>query len=426
MRPPPSAEDEVGWQLYSLTGELLPSFSDELEIERLRNTLRAIKAMGKVEAQTRANIHKFIHYLQTNGFTIFGPTRIYLGGFYDFLRRDELDVLKRRFLRTRESPCEDIDAEIYELAPEYKTKIGCPEAFIEAWNQYERTHNLKSPFQDHDKNQVHPLITNLDNYIGYNRNLFEQARHDKLDLEVEMVKDEISYDEPIKIRKTNQVYRPFVASVYHLLTEYKHIHRKSARRNKSAEFQKSRRIFAPSFAHKQVRNGKDIERELAFHTGVPEIESLYSGFERFHLWETLKQQHGIKIEFDGRLDIEGSALAESAVGVFGFFQMKDEGLVLKSFALVKIGDLPDIVIQERRASLNYGVRSDLAQIQQTVSKLENKIGSLGQEDKNLARELIKRLDQATTVADAIDYALTFKQEHPELEFLAQIAINNLK
>ena len=425
MRPPPSAEDEVGWQLYSLAGELLPSFSDELEMERLRNTLRAINVMGKPETQTIANIQKFIYYLQRNGFSIFAPTRMYLGGFYDFLRCDELDVLAGEFLRTRESPSKDIDAEIYELAPKYKTKIGCPEAFREAWDEFKQRHNLKSPFQDHDENQVNPLMTNPDNYVGFDRNLFEKARHDDLNLEAEMVKDEISYNKPKKIGETDQVYRPFVATVYHLLTEYKYIHRESARINKSDEFQKSRRIFTPQFADKQVKAGKDIEGELALHTGVPGIKSLYSGCERFQLWETLKQQHAIQVEFDGRLDIDKSTLAESAVGVLGFFQMKDSGLVLRAFAILDIGNLPDMVIEERQSALNYEISSNIAVIQQTVSELENKISCLGEEEKSVARKLIQGLDQATTVADAIDYASTFKKEHPELGFLARVAIKNL-
>lgn len=425
MRSPPSTEDEVGWHLYSLTGELLPSFSDELKIVRLRNTLRAINAMGKVEVQTKANIQKFIHSLQREGFSIFSPTRMYLGGFYDFLRCDELDVLVSEFLRTRESPSEDIDAKIYELAPEYKTKIGCPKAFRRVWNNYKENHKLKSPFQDHDENQVNPLFTNPDNYVGFDRNLFEQARHDDLTLEVEMVKDEISYNKPKKIRDTDQVYRPFVATVYHLLDEYKYIHRKSARTNKSEKFQKSRRIFSPQFAHKQLEAGKDIEGELALHTGVPGIESLSSGCKRFQLWETLKKQHGIQVEFDGRLDIDKSNLAESSVGVLGYFQMKSGELVLRAFAIIDIGDLPDILVEERKSGLSYEIYGNTAEIQQTISELENKLKLLGENEKDVVETLINQLDQATTVADAIDYALKFKQEHPELGFIADLAVKNL-
>jgi len=421
--PSPEGRDELGWKLYTISDGPLPPVLDDLRVDRLRNTLRAVKAIQKKEARTPATVQKFIYFLQSEGMTIFAPTRIYRGGRWDFIRSNELDTLTNQdILNQRPSRHPKINQDIYEIDPEYEGVINCPPIFQKKFKEFRTRCNLKNPFLDHEKSQIRQWATDSENYVAFHRNLLEKVRRGDTDTSVDIIENEIQYSSTPKIvSSVNHLYRPFAATAHHLINKYKTIQKSLDR--KSSTVRRSKRMFAPRFAVRQhALNPEEVIGEPVLHTGILDLGTLDRHSNEFLLWEDQSLEEKIPVRFDGTFETDIYELSQYSVAVLGFLDETKQGeLTLNALAILKSNPLPQRLVEEMRSRAD--ARDE--QVQELATALEDIADQVGVREENKINWLLGRVRDANTITTAVEHIDQFLAENPGYEWLINRVFNEL-
>jgi len=429
MSPVPPADDEVRWELRNITGGFLPPDLRELEIIRHENLLRAIKAIDKPEAQTSANIQKFSFTLQKQGLKEIGPTEIHRGGRWDSLRNQELqNLLEHSLVERRRSRMRGVDASVYEIASEYRDKIEVPKFFKDAFQKYKSVHkgNFRDPFHNHDRNVILEWALDPDNFISFDRERFEQVRHDDLDVDVKIIPEKLG-NLSSQVREMNRVYRPFTATIDYMVREYKFIHSPKARKERPEEYKRSGRMFDLREASRQYnQHPSKVIGDLGLYVGILGAESLVSGNNYWELWKNPKFDHSVLADFDKEETVQPHEISECSVGLLGYLDDDGYELVLRVLAILESDDLSsEIIDYQRHRTLLSSNENHSGRIDDAIRQLHKEIEVIEGEKRKYPRRLMKQLHNATTIATAIKYLEEFKEEHPGMAWMADKAMKHI-
>lgn len=426
----PRPEAEVDWAIRRLVSNCcpLPPALRGLAISRHKKLLQAIAAMDEPEAQTPANILKFTFHLQNKGVVDFSPTDIFLGGRYDEFRARALDDLESAgLLEARPSKMDGVETEAYRIPEKHREDISPPDFFSEEFQEYKSIHkSLRSPFKQHDRNVIVEWAKSPENYISINRKRFERALHGDTSQEVSILQEATSLISP-EIQDVDLTYRPFAATIDHLVREYKYIHSEEMKEDEPGEYQRSLRMFDQSAAERQFHQSPSkVVGDLALFIGIIGANSIASVNDYWKLWKSAEFGQNILIDFDRQESVMEHKISQCSVGALVYFDREGRDLIGRCLALLESDALPPELIDYQRNQLLLNSQADQsAQIERAMDQLHNDTEKLEGESRKFPRRLMKRLDQATTIESAREEIMEFQENHPELIWLAERAIKYL-
>lgn len=408
--------------LDRVAGDLFPSKYEAFGRKYVQELLNAIEAIPNPETRTHFTIQKFCNEIRRENGRIFEPTSIDLAGRYSNGIEETLYKLETEgVLSKRESLLDDLDADVYEIDPTYRSQVQVRDVYAKIAKQFFATVNPKNFFQTHDKERVLPWVTDEDAYIGTDPILHSRMRRGTVPRDNELMA-KAKRTEPSKavIECSNDV-RPFAKLASTLVRTHKRLPSTAKRQRRTPTYKDRKSRFSVDHLHRYFED--DRVGNLVFVAGFFDRNAergREDETDAWHLREHLLSTKTVRVEFDGELQIKAEDVYERSVGVLGILDENDGEPYVRTLSVLDSGRLPERIIKEQdraREKLELELTRDIKEEQDRLVELVRKTLEEAELDEDDERRLEKTLVQLRTAVDDVerfDLLLRLGKDSPEV------------